>query len=98
MSAYFKGREDINTLLNILQLQMSNVTNYNDTANQALEKELRDIFIGYRDDELNKFIQSLNELRKLMPELDQSIRENILKDNIENTPVDFGDIGIGNLK
>lgn len=87
MSAYNKGFDDINTLLDILSKQAQKVDEYNKTANSALDKELRDIFIGYRNDEIKVLSNTLDLLKERMPEF-----------KTKTDKKNKNDIGIGDLK
>lgn len=103
VSAYDKGSKDVNTLLEIFKTQAEQINTYNTDANTALDQELRDILIGYRNDEIKNICITLEMLKKELPEFNQAPNNNMLdKGNLnDNNNVyshNYNDIGIGDLK
>ena len=90
MGVYNKGSQDINMLIDVLTDQTNKIKDYNDKANTALDKELRDIMVSYRDQEIKSFYSTLKALEGIMPEF----KEEPNKENLIN----YKDIGIGDLK
>lgn len=96
MSAYDKGSEDVNMLLEILKDQAVKVNDYNEKANTALDKELRDIMLHYRKKEIKAMSKTLNILEEKMPEFNKYLAKYLSKDGAGSRSKD--DIGIGDLK
>lgn len=90
MSAYNKGSQDINMLIEVLTEQTNNINDYNNKANTALDKELRDIMISYRNNEIKSFYKTLEALEAIMPEFKEDLPSKTLGN--------YTDIGIGDLK